>query len=181
MLTCGSTEHVVTEFGCRQRLCVSGGIFVYSVGMKFTSTSLDETKHIAFELVKNLERGEGAVVIALEGDLGAGKTTFSQFVGEALGVHEAIQSPTFLIEKIYELFRQPWRHLIHIDAYRLDSPQELLSLGWSEITAKPDNIILVEWADKVRQILPKSAIHIVFTHADETTREIEVKEEADTP
>lgn len=145
--------------------------------MKVISKSNDETRALARKLIGSLERGEGATVIALTGDLGAGKTAFSQFVGEALGVHDPIQSPTFLIEKIYELKRQAWEHLVHIDAYRLDDESELLSLGWDEIVRKPENLILVEWADKVRNILPQDAIHIVFKHVDESTREIEISAE----
>jgi tRNA threonylcarbamoyladenosine biosynthesis protein TsaE len=147
--------------------------------MKLISKSPEETKAFARKLIDSLEAGEGATVIALEGDLGAGKTTFSQYVGEALGVHHPIQSPTFLIEKIYELKREKWAHLVHIDAYRLDDESELLSLGWKEIVKKPENLILVEWADKIRPILPEDAIHIVFTHVDEDTREIEIREEGE--
>jgi tRNA threonylcarbamoyladenosine biosynthesis protein TsaE len=100
-------------------------------------------------------------------------------VGEALGVRDAIQSPTFLIEKIYELHKQPWQHLVHIDAYRLEEESELVSLGWPSIVSRPENLVMVEWADKVRNILPEDAIHIVFTHGqegstEENTREIEI-------
>ncbi|MHB1330612.1 MAG: tRNA (adenosine(37)-N6)-threonylcarbamoyltransferase complex ATPase subunit type 1 TsaE [Minisyncoccota bacterium] len=142
--------------------------------MKTISNSPEETRKIAEEFVGMLKRGEEATVIALIGDLGSGKTSFSQFVGEALGVHDPIQSPTFLIEKIYELKRAEWEHMIHIDAYRLESEQELLDLGWKNIISRPENIILVEWADKVMSILPPHAYHIVLTHVDETKREIEI-------
>ncbi len=142
--------------------------------MKYISQNLDVTKEIAHEFVSNLKKGDRAVVVALVGDLGAGKTAFSQFIGEALGVLDPIQSPTFLIEKIYELKDQNWHHLVHIDAYRLESEQELLYLGWEEIISRAENLVLVEWADKVRNILPEDAIHIVFTHVDENSREIQI-------
>lgn len=142
--------------------------------MKYISRSPEDTRKLALAFVDAFEATDHAIVVALEGDLGAGKTTFSQFVGEALGVHDPIQSPTFLIEKIYELRKKPWQHLIHIDAYRLESPQELLDLGWQDIVARPENLILVEWADKVGPILPEDAIHIVLTHVDDTTRSIEI-------
>lgn len=145
--------------------------------MKLISRSTEETRSVAKKLINNLEAGGSAVVIALKGDLGAGKTAFSQFIGEALGVHDPIQSPTFLIEKIYELKRERWEHLVHIDAYRLDDASELLSLGWKEIVKKPENLILVEWADKIEEILPEDAIHIVIRHVDENTREIEIQED----
>jgi len=144
--------------------------------MKETTHSTEETKALATKFVGALSKGETAVVVALDGDLGSGKTTFSQFIGEALGVRDAIQSPTFLIEKIYELFDKPWKHLVHIDAYRLDREEELLHLGWKEIISRQDNLVLVEWAEKVKGILPDGAIHISFKHISETEREIEISE-----
>lgn len=146
--------------------------------MQKISKSTDETRAIAEEFVRSLRTRHEAVVVALSGDLGSGKTTFSQFVGEALGVHDPIQSPTFLIEKIYELRKQPWQHLIHIDAYRLESDRELLDLGWKEIIKKPGNLVLVEWAEKVGKILPDGAIHIDIQHVDENSRSIEIKGQA---
>lgn len=144
--------------------------------MEYISRSPAETREFARGLLEGLSKGENATVLALEGDLGAGKTTFAQFVGEELGVHDPIQSPTFLIEKIYELKREQWSHLIHIDAYRLESPDELVNLGWRDIVSRPDNLILVEWASKVAPILPEDAIHIVFTHVDDTTRSIKIRQ-----
>ena len=145
--------------------------------MKQISNSREETKAVAKSFVEMLIEagvGEKAVVVALNGDLGSAKTTFSQFVGEALGVREGINSPTFLIEKIYELFEKPWKHLIHIDTYRLDKPEELLHLGWKEIISRPDNLILIEWADKVKEILPDDTVQINFKFLDENVREIEI-------
>ncbi|MBX4198818.1 tRNA (adenosine(37)-N6)-threonylcarbamoyltransferase complex ATPase subunit type 1 TsaE [Candidatus Parcubacteria bacterium] len=142
--------------------------------MNYVSKSPLDTKRVAIELVESLSARDHALVIALDGDLGSGKTTFSQYIGECLGVHDPIQSPTFLIEKIYELSGKPWQHLVHIDAYRLESERELLDLGWRDIVKKPSNLVLVEWAEKVGSILPEDAIHIVFTHEDETTRKIEI-------
>jgi tRNA threonylcarbamoyladenosine biosynthesis protein TsaE len=144
--------------------------------MKFISKDSEDTKKIAEKLVRSLEVGERAVVLALYGDLGAGKTTLAQNIGEYLGVHDPIQSPTYLIEKIYELRRSPWQHLVHIDAYRLDDESELLSLGWREIVNKPENLIIVEWADKVGNILPDDAIHIHIRHVSEHEREIEISQ-----
>jgi len=144
--------------------------------MKFTSKSSLDTRGIAKKVLEHIKVGDGATVLALYGDFGAGKTTFSQHIGELLGVHDPIQSPTFLIEKIYELRRAPWQHLVHIDAYRLDDESELLSLGWHEIIKKPENLILVEWADKVENILPEDAIHIRINHAGEDQREIEIRD-----
>lgn len=144
--------------------------------MKYTSKSLEDTKDFAKKFVNFLHAEEDAIVVALVGDLGSGKTTFSQLVGEALGVRDGIQSPTFLIEKIYELHDKPWKHLVHIDAYRLEKSEELLHLGWKEIISRPDNLVLIEWADKVVDILPPDTLKLSFTFVDETTREIEINE-----
>ena len=112
----------------------------------------------------------GATVVALSGDLGSGKTTFAQGIAKALGVEETVTSPTFVIEKIYELQAQPFdiaqgkkfSHLIHIDAYRLKDEHELEVLGWKEIIADPSNLIVIEWPEKVAVIIPENAIRISF-------------------
>lgn len=145
--------------------------------MKFVSKSSEETENIAKNFINSLRPSSEAVVVALNGDLGAGKTAFSQVVGRALGVEENIPSPTFMIERIYELKNKSWTHLIHIDAYRLEKEEELLTLGFKDLLKNKENLILIEWASKVENILPKSAIHIGINHVDETTREIEIKEE----
>lgn len=142
--------------------------------MTHISYSLEDTKALARELMKSLSPQKGALVIALTGDLGAGKTAFSQAIGEALGVHDPIQSPTFLIEKIYELHGSPWQHLIHIDAYRLDDESELIALGWQSIISKPENLIVVEWANKIPNLLPEGTIRVTMRGVDETTREIDI-------
>ncbi|MDQ3089711.1 MAG: tRNA (adenosine(37)-N6)-threonylcarbamoyltransferase complex ATPase subunit type 1 TsaE [bacterium] len=140
--------------------------------MKYISKSLEETKNIAGNVLKTLEKKERATVIALEGDLGAGKTAFSQAVGEILGVKETMQSPTYVIEKIYEINFKDFKHLIHIDAYRLEEDKELLHLGWEEIVSEPENLILIEWPERVSKIIPQDSIKINFEFIDETTREI---------
>jgi tRNA threonylcarbamoyladenosine biosynthesis protein TsaE len=115
-----------------------------------------------------------ATVVGLYGDLGAGKTTFTQAVAEALGVKETVVSPTFVIEKIYKLAGQKFRHLIHIDAYRLRGGEELKGIGWDEIVRDPGNVIMIEWADRVEDILPKNIIKISFRYVDENRREISI-------
>ena len=100
------------------------------------------------------------MVVALQGDLGAGKTTFAQAVGLELGVNESMQSPTFVIEKIYEIDWNGFKNLIHIDAYRLEKDEELLHLGWQEIISEPENFILIEWPENVAGIIPENAKRI---------------------
>lgn len=136
---------------------------------------ITDTENKAQEIAKSLtSQGKtGATVIALYGDLGAGKTTFMQFFGKALGITEKILSPTFVIEKIYKLEDQNFDHLVHIDAYRLEDPKELETLGWAEVLKNPKNIICIEWADRVETLLPKEKIVIRFSHHDEESRHID--------
>src|SRR4051812_21038937 len=92
---------------------------------------------------------DGATVIALQGDLGSGKTTFAQFFGKHLGVKETIASPTFLIQKNYKTWNPFFKELIHIDAYRIEAPKELSILHFEETLSDPAKIILIEWPEKV--------------------------------
>lgn len=124
--------------------------------MKYISTSLDETQKIADDFVSTLSPKVGsAFVVGLSGDLGAGKTAFTKCIAKSFGVEETVTSPTFVIEKIYELTDQKFTHLIHIDAYRLDLSSELVNLGWQKIISDPNNIILIEWPEKVADIMPE--------------------------
>ena len=121
-----------------------------------------EMQKAATEFVAGLRRGKAATIITLSGGLGAGKTTFTQGVARALGVTETVASPTFVIEKIYELKNQLFQRLIHIDTYRLKSQAELVTIGWEEIIADPDNLILLEWPEAVPGAIPESATAIRF-------------------
>ncbi len=115
-----------------------------------------------------------ATVVGLYGDLGAGKTTFVQAVAKALGVSETVNSPTFLIFKRYQLpvTGSGYSSLVHIDAYRLKNSDELRRLRFSELLADPANLILVEWADRVADLLPKHHHQLHFEFVDDTTRRI---------
>jgi tRNA threonylcarbamoyladenosine biosynthesis protein TsaE len=111
-----------------------------------------------------------ATIIALSGDLGAGKTSFTQGLARALCVDETVNSPTFVIEKIYTLKGQGWQRLIHIDAYRLESAHELEVLGWKEVAEDPDNLIVIEWPERVEGLLPPTATVLTFVWKSEETR-----------
>jgi tRNA threonylcarbamoyladenosine biosynthesis protein TsaE len=111
--------------------------------------------------------------LGLYGELGAGKTTFMKYFARFFGIEETIQSPTFVIEKIYKLENQDFDHLVHIDAYRLEDSNELEILGWSDIVKNPRNIVCIEWADRVETLLPKEKIVLRFSHHDEESRMID--------
>jgi len=117
----------------------------------------------AVHFVATLARNEdGATVVVLSGDLGAGKTTFTQGIARGLGIEENVTSPTFVLEKIYELEHQKWLHLIHIDAYRLKDARELEVLGWNEIVFDPSNLIVVEWPEHIATLIPARAIRVTL-------------------
>lgn len=130
--------------------------------------SSEELQAYAASFIADLaSSASSATVITLSGELGAGKTTFAQGVAKALGVAETVTSPTFVIEKIYKLEGQKWEHLIHIDAYRLQSAHELRVLGWEETIAEPANLILLEWPERVAGCIPETAIRVRFDIAGE--------------
>jgi len=142
--------------------------------MKIISKSLKETEKIARDFVEKefVKNRESAFVVGFYGDLGSGKTAFTQAAAKCLGVKETVTSPTFVIEKIYKLDHQDFDHLIHIDAYRLKGGDELLHLGWEEIAKNPKNIIFIEWPERIAEILPNDIKKIQLTFVDENTREI---------
>ena len=143
--------------------------------MEIVAKSLTETENFARTLLANLKTTDRATVLALYGDLGSGKTTFTQFLAKELGVANYVTSPTFVIEKRYQTKNSTFKTLIHIDCYRLTKPDEMLHLNWSEIIANPANLIVVEWPERIESILPEDAIKIEFEFVDENTRKIRVK------
>lgn len=142
--------------------------------MDIFSKSLEETKgavEALREIIVESERS-GATVVGLVGNLGAGKTTFVQCVAEAFGVKEQITSPTFVIMKFYKISYSRFDTLIHIDAYRLKGGDELRKLGIDNILKNPKNLILIEWADLVADVLPDDTIKMNFEFVDDQTRKI---------
>jgi tRNA threonylcarbamoyladenosine biosynthesis protein TsaE len=106
---------------------------------------------------------DGAAVLALSGDLGAGKTTFVQTLARHLGVSEHVTSPTFVIMKRYSVPQgQRFNTLVHIDAYRVESPEELAILGLERELSDPQNLVCIEWAEKIPRLLPLSAAKLAF-------------------
>lgn len=146
--------------------------------MEVVTKSLKETRHFASNVVEDIiaqgKDRKNATVSALFGELGSGKTSFVQGAARALGIQETVVSPTFIIERIYKLSNKLFSHFIHIDCYRLENSEELKKLGWDDIVTNPRNIIFVEWAEKVEEILPKNTIKIYFGFVDENTRKISV-------
>jgi tRNA threonylcarbamoyladenosine biosynthesis protein TsaE len=140
------------------------------------SHSLDETKQIASDWVDSLTPStDEALVIGLSGHLGAGKTAFTQAVAKKLGVREFVTSPTFVIMKIYDLPAvgpRGWKRLVHIDAYRLELGQELEVLNFEQIVSDPNNLVMIEWPENVKEALPENIKTIKFESLGEGEREI---------
>lgn len=145
--------------------------------MQYISHSPEETQKFAKEQALELIReGNGQpIVVALEGELGAGKTTFTQAFAEALGVREHLKSPTFVLMKHYHLSDvQGYHALYHLDCYRLNSSTDLIPLGTGDIIRLPGTIILIEWAERVADILPRNHWVIHIDHISEQERNISV-------
>ena len=138
------------------------------VDKKFTTTSYKQTQKLGEKLAKeilNMPKQKMAVVLGLSGNLGGGKTTFLQGFAKGLGVKEKILSPTFVIMKKFKNF-------YHFDCYRFNKPEEILELGFKDIISNPENIVAIEWPEKVKKVLPKNTIKINFKFIDKNKREI---------
>ena len=148
--------------------------------IEIVSKSAKKTQKVAGLLATEMKtlHGKKAVVVALTGDLGSGKTTFTQGFAEALGVKEKVLSPTFVLMKIYRVRCQRssvkcyLKHLIHIDCYRIDSPREIEHLGLKKVFKDKDAIILIEWADRIKRLLLRDTVWIKFKLGDSRNERI---------
>ncbi|MFA5746495.1 MAG: tRNA (adenosine(37)-N6)-threonylcarbamoyltransferase complex ATPase subunit type 1 TsaE [Candidatus Paceibacterota bacterium] len=128
---------------------------------------------------------KGAVVLALEGDLGGGKTTFAQGFAKGLGIKEKVASPTFVIFKKFKirngrLHGSPkssfFENFYHFDCYRLSGEKDALSLGFEEIVSSPKNIVLLEWAKNIDKSVPQEAIWLKFDFVSKNKRTVILSE-----
>ena len=133
---------------------------------KFVTYSENETRKLAQEFAHKFKKG----VIALTGDLGAGKTTFVQGFAKGLGIKEKIISPTFVLIRQHKIPNSKYI-LYHVDLYRLENIDDLKMLGLDEILSNPNNIVLIEWAEKAKKLMPTNAIWIKFKDIDGTKGE----------
>ena len=148
--------------------------------MKNEVKNLEELRIVAGRFLRAIAEKpvkETATVVGLSGDLGAGKTAFVKCVASILGINEVVTSPTFILEKVYIIPRgsvlgEKFTKLIHIDAYRLESGKEMVSLDWGSLLLDENNLIFLEWPEKVKETLPADIIGLSLEYADEKVRRI---------
>ena len=110
-----------------------------------------------FELGKNLgEQAKAGQIFCLNGDLGVGKTVFTQGFAKGLGIEENVNSPTFTIIQVYEEGRIP---LYHFDVYRIGDPEEMCEIGYEEYFFG-EGVCLIEWSKLIEELIPEEAINI---------------------
>jgi len=145
--------------------------------MEFITKNFEETQQLAGRLVEQITKMPhgGALVLALKGDLGAGKTTFIQGLGRALGVEEKILSPTFVIMKNFNILtNKQFNNFYHFDCYRIEGPGDLEVLNFKEITSEPRNLVVIEWAERIEKALPPDAVWLEFEHGGEDIRKLKM-------
>lgn len=141
--------------------------------MEIITKSASETQKLGEKIGCDLKGGD---VVALYGELGSGKTTFIQGLARGLGIKRRIISPTFVFIRSYP---QPTTHnsqltFYHIDLYRVEKLEDTKELGLKEIFADPNAIVAIEWAEKIKKILPKERVDVYFEYVSENQRKITI-------
>ena len=140
--------------------------------------TLEELHQIAGEVLTALVPPKGATVLALKGDLGAGKTAFVKALAKHVGITQEITSPTFVIMKSYEIPSHAFlKTLVHIDAYRIESDDEMRVLKFGEILSDQSNLVCNEWPEKIQNLIPHHTMVIEFTLNQDGTRDLTYKKE----
>ena len=140
--------------------------------MQKISKNIKDTEKIAEYFLKKIKVNKnGATIVGLYGDLGTGKTTFTQSIGKALGIKRKVNSPTYVIMKNYKLKAKRYKLLYHLDAYRLKNEKELLHLGWEVIVSNKDHLIFIEWPEQIIKAMPKKHHKVLISHTKEGYRE----------
>jgi len=158
--------------------------------MNIKSKNLKEFKSIAKKFIDTIikygPKKSEATIVGLYGDLGVGKTTFTQEVAKNLGIKRIVNSPTFVIMKSYsipdktcygvgKLKAKNYKLFYHIDAYRLKNEKELEKLGWKDLISNPKNLIFVEWPENVKKAMPKKHHKVLISHVKEGHRKFKIK------
>ncbi|MFH1367474.1 MAG: tRNA (adenosine(37)-N6)-threonylcarbamoyltransferase complex ATPase subunit type 1 TsaE [Patescibacteria group bacterium] len=128
-----------------------------------------QTRQIGFKLAKYLKSGD---ILALIGDLGGGKTTFLQGLGQGLGVKQKVLSPSFLQLKVYPTGKKGVKYLYHFDFYRLTNFSAMEYKGLTEYLNTKNCLVVIEWANRIKKFLPKNTKYIYFTFLDKNKRRL---------
>ena len=153
-----------------------------------TSKNTKDTAKIARAFLAKIlksDRNRKALVVGLSGDLGTGKTTFTQAAAKYLGIKRKVNSPTFVIIKKYPVpeqvrygagpIKNKFKYLFHLDTYRLKNEKELLHLGWEEIIANPEHLVFIEWPEHVAKIIPPKSHFVHISHTKKGYRNFKIK------
>lgn len=139
---------------------------------EYITKTAEETQNLAEKILKEIEK-EKINVIFLQGNLGGGKTTFSQGFLKILDAQGPFTSPTFVIMKKYNI-KGNFKNAYHFDCYRVGE-KDLIELNWQEIIEDEKNLVLVEWPEKIQKIWPKKYLKLTFQVLGENERRIIVK------
>ena len=139
--------------------------------MNLISHNVTDTHAFARKILNNLQNHN---VLALYGDLGAGKTTFVQGLARALGISKRLIIPTYVLMRQYPTTKtgSAYNNLIHLDLYRVNGPDDLKSIDLIELMATPTNLVVIEWAEKADSILPPRRLDIHFESAGNSSHKI---------
>jgi tRNA threonylcarbamoyladenosine biosynthesis protein TsaE len=129
--------------------------------MKYSEADVEKVAKSLLEEFK--AHPDKATILALQGELGAGKTTLTKAIAKQLGITETVISPTFVIAKFYDTTGQ-FKRLAHIDAYRIESEDELAPLRWQEMLAMPETLIIIEWPERISGSLPEGCFQYRIEH-----------------
>ena len=144
--------------------------------MEFTTYSTQETEKLAQQLAQKVKPG---MILALYGELGSGKTTFTSFLVKALGFDNRVQSPTFVLIRHYKKGAgdsvSKLKSIYHVDLYRIMDASEVEDLGIEELFEEKDALVIIEWPELLENYLPENTVKIYFTYLDENSRGINVQ------
>ena len=151
----------------------------------YTTISYKQTQKLGENLGKEIIKNglkKKAIILALNGNLGGGKTTFLQGFAKGLGIKEKILSPTFVVMKRFRIKNSEFRiqntkftDFYHFDCYRLNNKKDVESINFKKIISDPKNIVAIEWPEKIKKALPKKSVLITFKFINKNKREIKIK------
>ncbi len=142
------------------------------------SKSTKDTYKIAQDFLTKISKVKNrtALIVGLYGDLGAGKTTFTQMATRIFGVKRKVNSPTFVIMQKYSIPKSKYKFLFHLDAYRLKNDRELINLGWEEIISNKEHLVFIEWPENVIKVMPQKHHKIKIFHTPAGHRKFQILE-----